>query len=208
MRVYRIAGPDLLSTRPSRPDYAECAIAGTWSKYPPCTTCGAPRDRLIEPFVVRWLPSAESVGDFSWSIGDCLATTTAAERIIKSGMSIKATPVTIEGPGPAATQASMKAPYTGPGLCLVRPCNRAKRITLGTVAVFDTCLECGLSVRRTDEGTPRHFERTGSDPGLFGDVHYGDDGGPLFATEWGVEILKTLVLSNWTARYYGELRTT
>jgi hypothetical protein len=48
--------------------YAHFSVLGTWYPVPGtvCAACGSHNQILVEPLVVKWEPSSNVVGDFSW----------------------------------------------------------------------------------------------------------------------------------------------
>ena len=67
MRMYATPNVDDLSTI-TRARYAHFSAVGTWWPIPAnvCAACNSHDQRLVEPLLLQWEPSAHVIGDFSW----------------------------------------------------------------------------------------------------------------------------------------------
>ena len=126
--------------------YAHFSVLGTWNyRREPCNVCNYYWQEIISPLLVRWEPSTEEIGDFSWDgpFGSKFLLKRNVVNTFESiGFDCLFFPISIVRP--KRKRNTVPFPYVGPELLWAK-CNDTVDLDreASGVKVESSCVECG-----------------------------------------------------------------
>ncbi len=127
-------------------EFAHFSVLGTWTyRREPCKSCDYYWQEIAPPLLVRWEPSTDRMGDFSWDgpFGSTFVITSqVAAGLKKMGFGCTFGPVRVVKP--ARKRRTVPFPYEGPKLCWGQ-CSTEIELDMkaSCVKLESSCSECG-----------------------------------------------------------------